>query len=450
MLDWGVAKASGESDPPISTSSTLLGVTHDQDLDVHSPGDASTVLGTMLGTPGYMAPEQINGDIGTVDGRADVYALGAILFELLTLERLHPQPEASIRTRATVEGADAKTRLRAPDRDVPPELEEICVKATMLDPEQRFPDARALHDAVQRFLEGDLDVQRRRQMADQHAATAAVALEQALSDTGDPTTERAEAARELHSALALDSAHTGALETLVRLVVAVPNKLPPEAEAELEQQRKRERVKQLRAIGWWQLAIAGVIPLGLWMGMRNWLLAAAFPLTLGICALLSRWWRTNPQPRSFLFLLIALAGFFVICGTLVGPLLIQPWGAGLLALTISVHSRADLRSRVTIGAVFLASILVPFALQLGGWLPNAYGFEHGDLLIHPTILEFTAAPTFAMLAFIAVISVVLPLFVVGRWIDTLVTAERQQALRTWQLRQFVPEQVRQFDGESTR
>src|SRR5580698_5971108 len=77
ILDWGVAKiADGE---PLSRSPPI-----------RAPERASeTEDGSLIGTPGYMAPEQCCGDVEAIDARADVYALGAILFEILALCPLH-------------------------------------------------------------------------------------------------------------------------------------------------------------------------------------------------------------------------------------------------------------------------------------------------------------------------------------------------------------------------
>jgi serine/threonine protein kinase len=60
----------------------------------------STAHGTILGTPGYMAPEQARGEVESIDGRTDVWALGAILCFLLTGEEPVARPLAAIRARA--------------------------------------------------------------------------------------------------------------------------------------------------------------------------------------------------------------------------------------------------------------------------------------------------------------------------------------------------------------
>jgi len=98
VLDWGLAQKHG--DPKEST-------------DPGSP---------VLGTPGYIAPEQtFTGS--QVDGRADVYALGAILFEILSLQRLHVGRDSNEILKSTRRKHSVTAQQRAPERDIPPELD---------------------------------------------------------------------------------------------------------------------------------------------------------------------------------------------------------------------------------------------------------------------------------------------------------------------------------------
>jgi serine/threonine-protein kinase len=96
----------------------------------------ATAAGTVMGTRGYMAPEQASGDVDRVDARADVYALGAVLSFLLARR---PPPEARW----------------VLDTEVPKPLSSICAKATAEDPAARYATAMELADDVGHWLDGE-------------------------------------------------------------------------------------------------------------------------------------------------------------------------------------------------------------------------------------------------------------------------------------------------------
>lgn len=105
-----------------------------------------TQTGQVLGTPAFMAPEQAMGLHDEVDARADVYALGAILFNLLTGEAPFQGATAmEVLSRVLTEDPPRPSSL-APDLD--PGLEAICLEALAKDPLQRYPSAGALGDAL--------------------------------------------------------------------------------------------------------------------------------------------------------------------------------------------------------------------------------------------------------------------------------------------------------------
>lgn len=129
VIDWGLAKdlslpdlpgGSGDDRPP-------------------SPDAGLTNTGTILGTPAYMAPEQARGE--NVDQRADVFAIGAMLWELSALQRVPPD-EVHLRHRI-LRGAG-----------IAPDLVTIIDKALARDPARRYPDAGALAADLKAFKAG--------------------------------------------------------------------------------------------------------------------------------------------------------------------------------------------------------------------------------------------------------------------------------------------------------
>jgi serine/threonine-protein kinase len=109
-------------------------------------------LTSQLGTPDYMAPEQVQGERG--DARTDVYALGVILFELLAgrvpWEGDNP---LSIMNQAVTRPAPS---LRELDPSIPPPLDAIVRKCIRKDPAERYPDAAALAADLESWKDLDL------------------------------------------------------------------------------------------------------------------------------------------------------------------------------------------------------------------------------------------------------------------------------------------------------
>ncbi|MCI0571199.1 MAG: protein kinase [Myxococcaceae bacterium] len=107
-----------------------------------------TVAGTLIGTPEYMAPEQVKG--AEVDGRADLYALGVIAYELLTGVLPFTGPTLIAVLMAHQQEAPVAPAERNPD--VPVALSDIILRALAKRPEDRFPSAGAFRDALQEAL----------------------------------------------------------------------------------------------------------------------------------------------------------------------------------------------------------------------------------------------------------------------------------------------------------
>ncbi len=111
-----------------------------------------TMAGQILGTPGYMSPEQAAGAVDQTEPAVDIYALGAILYHLLTG---HPPFESTLDALVQILQQDP-IPPRVLNRQIPRDLDVICMKCLSRDPSQRYASARELAEDLQRYLDGEL------------------------------------------------------------------------------------------------------------------------------------------------------------------------------------------------------------------------------------------------------------------------------------------------------
>jgi serine/threonine-protein kinase len=157
VMDWGLAKVLPRGG---AADDAAAGRHPDQDTVIataRSDGDSAVALsraGSVLGTPSYMAPEQARGEVHEVDERADVFALGSILAEVLTgSPGFTGRSSAEIQRKAArADTADALARLEASGADA--ELVALARACLAAEPSNRPRDAGAVRDRVTAYLSG--------------------------------------------------------------------------------------------------------------------------------------------------------------------------------------------------------------------------------------------------------------------------------------------------------
>ena len=108
-----------------------------------------TQQGQMMGTPAYMPPEQVNGDLQAMGPASDVYSLGAMLYELVVGRPPFQGDMLSILSQICLDDPPAPSRQRP---GLNPAVDYLCLKALKKNPADRWPSMNALADALGRFL----------------------------------------------------------------------------------------------------------------------------------------------------------------------------------------------------------------------------------------------------------------------------------------------------------
>jgi serine/threonine-protein kinase len=137
------------------------------DFGVSKSGSEEAIKGdeamALLGTPEYMAPEQA---LGQVDERADLYALGAVLYELITGHLPHSASTTMALLDKKAHAAPPMASQRGASLPVPPSVDRLLAKALQLDPGHRFANAAQMRDAIEHLL-------RKRRISPRRTAIAA-------------------------------------------------------------------------------------------------------------------------------------------------------------------------------------------------------------------------------------------------------------------------------------
>jgi serine/threonine-protein kinase len=159
IMDWGLAKLT-RARAALAPASHADGSAIEEIDGIDSLEVEKTLIGTVAGTPGYMAPEQARGEVDRLDERTDIFALGAMLYESLTGSPPYNQARAEMRVRAARDEDPIEspvTRLRRSDplraARIPRELAAIAMKALAPKTGDRYGSAQDFADEIQRYLE---------------------------------------------------------------------------------------------------------------------------------------------------------------------------------------------------------------------------------------------------------------------------------------------------------
>lgn len=153
VIDWGLARreqAISEGEDFEGSSRAAVKTNSKSSLDAQP--ENATKIGSVLGTPEYMSPEQATGDSSIIGKRSDVYSLGAVLYSILT--GASPHGGNAIATQERIENAkqaDFPT-AKARNASTPTALNAICERAMNVNPDSRYDSPKALASDINNWL----------------------------------------------------------------------------------------------------------------------------------------------------------------------------------------------------------------------------------------------------------------------------------------------------------
>jgi serine/threonine-protein kinase len=412
VLDWGLARL----------------VDEDEKRPLLTPGDIDsldglTQAGALLGTPGYMAPEQARGE-ADIDRPADIYALGSILFEILSGETLHPKGDRAIAS--TIENLTVSPTSRRQDRQIAPELDAICAAALATEPEDR-PTAGDLAERIQRFLDGDRDVERRLALAAEHLAAARSAL------AGG---NHLIALRAAGRALALDPESRDAADLVTGLMLEPPAEHP----LELRQALEADEIAFGRKMGHTAGIVFAVcfmfLPFAFLIEITNWwIIVAVFGsfLVLGLHAELSFRHRMRPMTGA----VFGMAVLIVVLTRLFSPIVFVPGLILAASFGLATYPRLIDRPKLVLG-VLASAFVLPMILEAAGVWSSTWTLDDGSVKITSAAAVMSGPAAKAL-----IICSNLGLILIGGWFARSIAVARRNAqhslaVQAWHLRQLLP------------
>jgi serine/threonine-protein kinase len=350
-----------------------------------------TMLGAVVGTIQYMAPEQRTNP--RVDKPADIFSLGKILAEVL--------------------GADK-----------PVELDALCTAMMHVDPAKR-PTARASAERIEQYLDGDRDLARRKSLAEELVTYARGALGRR---------QRTDAMRAASQALALDPRAEGAAEIVTTLMLQPPPDPPPSLQAALREADRADISRHAKAAIPGYLLIAAFIPLVVLTKVLQWPVVGASAASALMMAIAAFQLARQPE-RTFRWMVayaIGNAVIMVLLGMLIGPFTVVPAVVSFVTASVITYPAFLERPGVLV-ATMVVGWLAPIGLARSSWAIGPDG-----LLLRGSAMSLgsTAAVALVLAASLAaVVMAGIQSTVLGR---AHRAAQHKLVAQAWQLKQLLP------------
>jgi serine/threonine-protein kinase len=414
VLDWGLARVLGSNEPEPTRSSVE---------DLANLSD-ETQTGDLLGTPGYMAPEQLR-DAANAERPADVYSLGVILFEILAGEPLHPRGTAALAS--TLEDIDGSPARRS-ERTIAPELDALCIAALASDPGAR-PTVRDLVIEVQGYLDGDRDLAHRRTLAAQELAAAHMAL---------ASNQRAVAMRAAARAMAFDP-RAGGAELVTRLMLEPPREAPRQLASALRDAEAETVRRHANSSFFGFLAILAFMPIAIWNGVRDWSVVGPFLVLAGVLAVASWMIRRRPHRTDgeMIVYFFALASLVPLVGRVCGPLILVPGVACLVVWAALMYPALMRHPLLVVGAV-VAGYLTPLVLEQLGVLASTWSFGDDTITSRANAIELHGISAIACVFGATLVTIGVSAFHGASLARANLDAQQRLVAQSWHLQQLLP------------
>jgi serine/threonine-protein kinase len=296
-----------------------------------------------------------------------------------------------------------------------------------------------MHRFLQRFLDGQCDVEMRRQLANARVLEAERALA-AHDEDG--------ALRALGAALGLDPHNRRAEALMMDVLLDSSRPLSDEAEADIARGARDAAVRAaVSSSRWYVLLVPAFVMIGL-MGIRDPVLfgllcggatlAAVFAIVLRRMATLPPWFTRVA--------IVPIFATFACVGTIFGPFLIAPILAATTAASMTLSMRADARTRYALALASPASIGTPSLFQRFGFVPRTQFWVHGELHIRPWMVDLDPNVAPVLLSYGTFAAMFLASVQAVRNVGDLNDAERRRARLVDRLQRILPATV----GRATR